>query len=202
MLKLRGMKKYLYLIAIAVLIGVGVYAGFLIFSPKSPARTSIDSESIVSMLKREGFLVTETYIVNEQVKITSGTGNVFRDFFLGQDIVAFGTMKVSSGVDLQKLTLNDINVESTRVIVDLPPVEVKSVELLGDLTVQNRQGILKRIFDNNDGYNTAYQALKSQALDTANTSTIKVEAENSTKAEVERLIKFAAPGRNIVINFR
>lgn len=195
------MKKYLFLLFAFVLIGFGVYAGYLLFAPRKSA-VSVDSQSIVSMLKREGFLVTQTYIVNQQVGINNRTGQVFRDFFWGQDIVAFGNMKVSTGVDLNKLTDQDIRIEGDNVSVALPQVSVHSTELLGDITLQNKQGILKRIFDYDSGYNTAYQTLRSQAIAGATTTTLMMEAEENTRKEVERIIKLAIPNRDITINFK
>lgn len=196
------MKKYFFLTFSLLLIALGLYTGYLIFSPKPKAKETVSSQSIVSMLKREGFLVTQTYIVNQQVKINNNTGKIFRDFFLGQEINAFGTMKVSTGVDLNKLTENDLIVESLVVKINLPGVEVQSAELLGDITLQNRQGILKRIIDNDDGYNAAYAALRTQAIGSATTSTLMVEARENTRKEIERLVKFAAPNREVVVNFK
>lgn len=194
------MKKYFYTGSVIILIGLGIYLGYLFFAPKK-STPAISSSGIVSMLRQEGFLVTQTYIVNEQVKINNDTGNIFRDFFLGQEITAFGTMKISSGVDLEKIKESDILVTPGQISVKLPPIEVHGVELIGDLTLQNRQGILKKIFNYDDGYNTAYDALRTEALASAATSTIVLDAENSTRDEIARLIKLASPNVSVTISF-
>jgi hypothetical protein len=194
------MKKYIYLISSILLLGIGLYSGYIIFSPKSPSN-KVDSQSIVTMLQRQGFLVTQTYIVNQQVNINNSTGSAFKDFFWGQDLTAFGTVKVSTGVDLNNLKSEDIVVGPSSVSVLLPPVTVNSAELVGNITLQNKQGIFKRIFDNDAGYNTAYQELRTRAIADATTSTIMAEAKESTKVQVTRLIQLVAPERQIEIKF-
>jgi hypothetical protein len=195
------MKKYFYLFCAIILLCLGLYAGYVIFSPKSPTN-KIDSQSIVTMLQRQGFLVTQTYIVNQEVNINNSTGSVFKDFFWGQKLTAFGTIKVNTGVDLNSLKSEDISVSPSTITVSLPPVSVSSAELIGNITLQNDQGILKRIFDNDNGYNTAYQSLRTQALNDATTSTIRLEAEQNTRIQVARFINLAVSDREVQINFK
>lgn len=195
------MKRYLYIGISVLLIGLGIYLGYLFFSNKSPAQ-AVNSESIVSMLKQEGFLVTQTYIVNERVNINNNSGSVIKDFLWRQEITAFGTMKVNTGVDLTKVTKDDIQVQPQRISVLLPSPEVFSSELVGDLTLINKQGVLKRIFNNESGYNESYQALKNQAITTAATTTLMVESRNNTESMVKKIIQLTVPNREIVVSFR
>lgn len=154
------------------------------------------------MLKQEGFLVTQTYILNQQVNINKDSGDAFKDFFWGQDIVASGNMKVGSGVDLNKIFAEDITVTDRLIALQLPPIETHSIELIGEITLTNKQGILKRVFDNNNGYNEAYQALQRVAGTAAATTTLRGEAENSTKKEVAKLLGLVAKDRVVEIMFK
>lgn len=195
------MKFYLTIFAtLAVLIG-GIYIGYRVFRPSTPSPT-IDSQTIVTMLKQEGFLVTQTYVFNQQVKIKTNSGSVFKDFFWGQDISASGNMKVSSGVDLNKINFKDIQVTSHDVTLQLPNIETHSIELIGDLTLQNNQGILKRVFNNDDGYNQAYKALEEKANEAAATTTLRLEAQKSTEKEINQLVQLIAKDRQVRITFK
>lgn len=196
------MKIYFYLFLTALLLGTGIFIGYKAFKPAPAPATTVDSTTIVTMLKQEGFLVTQTYILNQQVTINNETGSAFKDFFWGQDIVASGNMKVSSGVDLNKINADDISVTDKVISLELPPVETHSIELLGDITLANKQGIFKRLFDNNDGYNEAHKALVEVAGQAVVTSTLRVEAENSTKKEISRLLQFFSNTRSLEITFK
>ncbi len=196
------MKIYAYLFITVLLLGTGVFLGYKVFSPASHTASQVNSSSIVTMLKQEGFLITQTYILNQQVNINKDSGSAFKDFFWGQDIVASGNMKVGSGVDLNKIFAEDITVTDRLIALRLPQIETHSIELIGDLTLANKQGILKRIFNNNTGYNEAYQALQNVAGTAVATTTLRVEAENSTKKEVTKLLGLVAKDRVVEITFK
>lgn len=196
------MKIYAYLFITVLLLGTGVFLGYKVFSPTATSTSQVNATSIVTMLKQEGFLVTQTYILNQQVSINKDSGSAFKDFFWGQDITASGNMKVGSGVDLNKILANDITVSDRLITLKLPTVETHSIELIGEITLANKQGILKRIFDNNNGFNEAYQALQGVAGTAAMTTTLRVEAENSTKKEITKLLGLVAKDRVVEITFK
>ncbi len=195
------MKTKLLLVGFLIVLGVGLFAGYRLGKPKQVSEQA-SSQSIVQALKHEGFLVTETYIITQQITIDRSTGSVFKDFFWGQDIIAFGTMKTSLGVDLSKLSLEDIKVTADTISLTVPAIEDHGVELIGDITLQNKQGIFKKIFNNDDGYNAAYAKLKEAALATAETDMVKIEARENTKKEIERLVRLVAGDRRIEVNYR
>lgn len=195
------MKNKLILVALLIVLGLGLFAGYRLGKPKQ-ADEQVSSQSIVQALKHEGFLVTETYIITQQITIDRSTGSAFKDFFWGQDIIAFGTMKTSLGVDLNKLSLEDIKVTDRTVSLAVPALEYHGVELIGDITLQNKQGIFKKIFNNDDGYNAAYAKLKEAALAVADTDMIKNEARENTKKELERLVGLIAGDRQVEVSYR
>ncbi len=194
-------KTYAYIIIAGILIVFGVYLGYRWFRPTSSSPT-IDSQTIVTMLKQEGFLITQTYIFNQQIRINKDSGNAFKDFFWGQDITASGNMKVSSGVDLRKVVFEDLRIQNNIVSLQLPPIETHSIELQGEILIQNTQGILKRIFNNENGYNETYRALEAAARNAVATTTLRLEAENSTREEISRIVEFITKGLQTDITFK
>ncbi len=196
-----SLKSKFITVGFLCMLAVGGFVGYRLAKPAAKSE-AITSQSVVQALKHEGFLVTETYIITQQVKIDRSTGSSFKDFFFGQNITAIGTMKVSMGVDLNKLSPEDISIDSRTVLVRVPDLEQHGVELMGDITIQNTQGILKKVFDNDDGYNAAYTKLKEAALVAATSESVQTEAKENTAKEVERLVKLVAGDRQIEVRYR
>lgn len=176
----------------------GLYFGYTLFKPQI-LRQTVTSQTILETLKGQGFLVTQTYILNQKVIIDKNSGVFWKDFFWGQEIEANGVMKISSGIDLTKLTAEDLTLANKQLTIKLPPIEVQSSELLGDIELKNTQGILKKIFDDDDGYNLALSKLKEASILTANGEQIRQSAQKFTTLEIERLIKIIAPNWTVII---
>lgn len=174
----------------------GLFLGYKIFRPA--AKEEITSNVILTALQSEGFLVSQNYIFNQNITIDRSTGSAFKDFFLGQTIEANANMKVSSGIDLKKITQKDIIVSATQIEVTLPPVETQSTELLGNIVLKNRQGILKKIVDNDDGYNAALTELKKEAMKSVEGAELREEAKINAQKEVKKFIGFIDPQKEII----
>ena len=194
--------KNLWLIIIFALIFLilGTYIGFVLFAPKPEQK--IDSQIILQELQSQGFLITQTYIIKQDIEIDNSTGQFLKDLFWGQRITATAIMKVSSGVDLQKLSANDISLTNDQINIDLPAIEIQSVEILDEIVLDNKQGILKRLLANDDGYNQALTNLKEQAKIAAQEDKLINEAQQSTINEIKRFIKFIDPDKEINIQFK
>jgi hypothetical protein len=195
------MKKILISIAIITLFGAGLYSGYLVFKPPIKS-TQINSEVILTMLKNEGFLVSQTYIFNQMITIDKSSGSEWKDIFWGQTVTASANVKVSSGVNLSKLNPEDIKTENTTIVVALPPVEEQSIEIIGDIMLQNKQGILKKVFDNDTGYNSAYAQIKQEATKAAAQEDLKKQAEMSAIEQITRLVQFISPEKQVTIVFK
>jgi hypothetical protein len=195
------MKQYLLLILVIIVFVAGIYFGYAIFKPQI-IKEQINSQTILQTLKNEGFLITQTYILDQKVTIDKNTGVMWKDFFWGQEIEASAVMKVSSGVDLTKLNAEDVKLADKQISVKLPAIEIQSTELMGDIVLKNTQGILKKIFNNDDGYNLALNKLKEQAQVTASEEKLVSDAKINTRKEIERLIGFAAPDWQIKVEFK
>jgi len=66
--------KNLWLIIIFALIFLilGTYIGFVLFAPKPEQK--IDSQIILQELQSQGFLITQTYIIKQDIEIDNSTG--------------------------------------------------------------------------------------------------------------------------------
>lgn len=194
------MKKYFIIAGIIFLFSFGLVIGFVI-NRSSKNIVKVDSRLILTSLKNEGFLITQSNIFDQEVTIQKEQGN-WRDIFWGQTVTARGVIKVSVGVDLNQLSEEDIVVNSNAIEITIPKPTIFSTDILGDITVQNKQGILKRIFNSDDGYNSAYTALKQEAQSTLETETLYKEMEENAKKQIMKFIQFIEPLKSITILFK
>ncbi len=195
------MKKIFTYAGVAVVIlAVGILAGW--WGTKRIAEPRVTSQIILSALRDRGFLVTETYVFNENIKITSNSDSFWRRLLWGQAIRAYGIAEVNLGVDLAKLGEDDVQVSSDKVKVTIPEVEIFNSRLVGDISLENSQGILKRIFENDDGYNQAVAEMIKQAEASATTPEMLANADQKTQEEIKRLIEFIAKDKTVEVMIR
>jgi hypothetical protein len=182
---------------IVVFIG-GIVAGYYISKP-SPVK-QITSQVVLESLQSRGFLVTQSILAEQKIIIENKTGTLWKDLIWGQKITASALMKTSLGVDLTKLSSNDIKVSDNRITIALPPVEIQSIELVSDINLDNNQGILKKLLDNNDGYNDALGQLRSQAQSVAIVDDVQTKTRQGAEQEISRLVNFLLP--QTVVEFK
>ena len=193
------MKKYFFVILFLVFLVLGLVLGYYIFRPNQ-AGPKVDSLIIYNKLQTQGFLVTQDYVSEQKVTIDNTSGTWWKDLFWGQTIDASSVLKVSLGVDLRKLQPQDIT-SNAKITINLPPIEVQSVEVLWDIILQNSQGVLKRLLNNDDGYNQALAQLKDQAKKAAMSAEITSQTQAVTITEVTRLLKMIED-KEVVVNFK
>lgn len=191
------MKKYLLPIAALILFLGGIFVGYKVFHPAQ--KEEITSNVVLTALQSQGFLVSQNYIFNQTITIDRSTGSQLKDIFLGQTIDANANMKVSSGVDLSKLRAENIRVTDKEIQITLPAVETQSTELLGNIVLTNKQGIIKRIVDNDDGYNAALTQLKFEAMKAVEAPELRGEAKNNAQKEIKKFIQFIDHQKQITI---
>jgi hypothetical protein len=165
--------------------------GYFLFKP-APA-IKVTSQAVLESLQSRGFLVTQSVLDEQKITIENKTGNLWNDLIWGQEITASALMKTSLGVDLAKLSSGNIEVSGNKITITLPPVEVQSIELASDINLDNNQGILKTLLDNNDGYNDALAQLRSQAQQAAMTEDVQAKTRQGAEQEISRLINFLLP---------
>jgi len=188
------------ILALAVL-GIGVFAGYQLFSPDA-MQPKVTAQVILTALRDQGFLVTQTYVFNEPVTIDKNTGSALKDFFFGQTITARGVMETNLGIDLSKIAADDIRVDSGNVIIYIPRAQLFNARLVGPLEVENTRGILKRLLYSDNGYNEALAELIKQAEQSAVKPELINRATESAKAEVTRLAGLVARNRTIEVQVK
>lgn len=82
------------------------------------------------------------------------------------------------------------------------PIERQSTEVIGDILLTNQQGILKKVFNSDDGYNLAVARLKSEAESAALAPELKEEAEENAKNEVAKLLRLVDTSKEVKIEFK
>ncbi|MEI7511880.1 MAG: DUF4230 domain-containing protein [Candidatus Uhrbacteria bacterium] len=178
-------------LALGILSGilVGAIAGRVWLAPETSIRSVVSSQTILTALRDQGFLVTQTYLFDQPVVINKTTGNPFKDFFVGQTVEARGTMEANLGLDLSKLTTDDITVSDDQILVRIPPPSLFNTRLVGPIEVRNTQGLLKKLFGPDDGYNLALEELTRASTAAAAKPEILKNAQDKSVKEISRLVE-------------
>ncbi len=194
-------KLAIAILAVFAALGGGILLGRFVLSPAAGLQTTITSQSILTAMRDQGFLVTQTYIFDQPVTIKKSTGSAFKDFFVGQTIEARGSMEANIGVDLSGLDNQDVKITNGRITLSVPRPKIFNTRLVGPIEVRNSQGILKRLLEPNDGYNEALTALAQAAETAAQKEEIKQRAETVSVGELQRLMRLLAPGSDALIEW-
>ena len=184
-------------VAVVMVLLLGIGLGWWLNSDRST--TKISSELILTALHDRGFLVTQTYIFNEPLTIESTENEFWKDFLWGQEVEAHGVIEVNMGVDLAEIGENDIEIRDGKIYVTIPPAQLFNTRLIGQINVENKQGILKRLFDNDDGYNQALSELTKQAEEAAKNPDLLERANERAVEEIERLLGYVVGDKEIVV---
>jgi hypothetical protein len=183
-------------VVIILLAGFAGYAGWKLAAPAEYTRT-VDAQVILTALRDRGFLVTQTYIFDQPVTIEKTSGSALKDFFFGQTITARGAMEVNMGIDLANVSSDDVSVEGDVITITIPSATLFNVRLVGPIEVENKQGLLKRILQDEDGYNEALSELSKIAEETATREEFVERATDRAKEEVRQMLGYVAQGKSI-----
>ena len=195
-------KKFLFGLAVAlVILGAGITIGWLVGRDSKNAR-QVSGQTIITALQERGFLVTETAVSTVSATISTDNSSIWRKLLWGQEIKASGVVEVNIGVDLTQTSDDDIQVSGKKITVAVAPAEIFNTRLVGDINVENKQGIFKRILENDDGYNQAMTELVKQAEE-AVVSDLTIETANSKAVEeIRRLVQYMAPDKEIIVTIK
>jgi len=180
----------------------GILLGRFAFSPGSGMQTVVNSQAILTALRDQGFLVTQTYVFDQPVTIKKTTGSAFKDFFVGQTIEARGSMEANLGIDLAKLAESDVAVNGSTVTIQTNGPSVFNTRLVGPIEVRNSQGLLKRVLEPDDGYNQALAELERAANAAANREEILARAKSVSETELARLVRLIARDATVRIEWK
>lgn len=192
----------LLLISALIFLGLGAWLGYRLSRPAPGPGTQINSQSILTALHDRGFLVTQTFVFDQPATIKKTTGSALGDFFFGQTITARGTMEVNLGIDLAKVTSDDVTISDNQIKVLIPHAQLFNARLVGPLEVKNEKGLLKRLTDSDPGYNEAQQLLSSEAEKAALKPELLARAEQAAREDTVRMLGYVAPGKTIAVEFK
>ncbi|MFA5127979.1 MAG: DUF4230 domain-containing protein [Patescibacteria group bacterium] len=190
--------------AILLVVGImifGIFIGWMWGRGQAVDKTITD-QTILTALRERGFLVTETIVSTVATNIKTDQASLWKKLFWGQEINASAVAEVNLGVDLEKLSAADIKVSGKKIIVEIPGAEIFNSRLVGDISVENTQGILKRFLENDDGYNQAMAELIKQAESAATSTEMMATANNKAKEEIKRLVGYMAGDTEITVNIK
>ncbi len=192
------------LIGLLIFFSAGLFAGYKLFMPKAEEHQTVNAQAILTALHDRGFLVTQTYIFDTPVTIDRSTGSAWKDFFFGQTIEARGTMEVNMGVDLAQVKDDDVTLdeEAGRITVRIPASKLFNARLVGPIELKNKEGILKRVLDSDDGYNEALSLLSSTAEEMAEREDLIARANDRAKDDISRLVSYVATDKEIVVEVK
>ena len=195
------MKRFGWYLAIILLVFlVGLILGWRV--TRDTEKRTVSSQVILTALHDQGFLVTQTYIFNEPVEIRDEDQGFWQKLLWGQVIKAYGVVEVNLGVDLSKITEDDVAIAKERVTINIPRAEIFNSRLVGEVAVENKQGILKRLLENDDGYNQAMAELTKQAEDAATTPEMVQIANDNAVDEISRLVGYIAEDKAVEVVIR
>lgn len=195
-------KMFLLGLSAALLFSFGVFTGYKVFAPKPGMQTTVNAQTILTALHDRGFLVTQTFIFDTPVTIERSTGSAFKDFFLGQTIEARGTMEVNMGVNLADVKERDVTLDNGHVTIRVPAASLFNARLVGPIEVKNRQGLLKKLFNDDNGYNEALSALSKAAETAATKPDLVSRATDHAKEDISRLVGYVAEGKTVTVEIK
>ena len=172
-------------LALAIVAGVGLFIGLLLFRlPWSNTPPKIqNTTTLLKEIQALSQLVTVKYVLEKIV--------ILEDVkWYGQNrvlMVAHGVVK--AGVDLQKLTPDDLRVEGTKVSLKLPRAAITDVYLDEQKTqvIENSTGLL-RAFDKTLEQNARRQAVMDMRL-AARHNGIHEDADGRAKLQLTNLFR-------------
>lgn len=187
--------------AIFLVVGIMAFGALIgwMLARSGDTQKTITDQTILTALRERGFLVTETIVSTVATNIKTDQASIWKRLFWGQEIQASAVAEVNLGVDLEKMSGADIKISSDKITVEIPGAEIFNSRLVGEISVINTQGILKRVLQNDDGYNQAMAELIKQAESAATSTEMMAVANDKAKEEIKRLVGYMALDKDIIV---
>lgn len=160
LLAVAGILFGIILVIIAFIVGIGV-------GENNANKMLVSSRSIYEKITSSALLTSKIAYINQKTTIEVNNESEWSKLLWGQTLTAEGLIKISVGINLDKIKETDIQVDNNVKIITitLPQAEILNTELEGDIVTTNQRGILKLLLENDTDadYNLALQKLKSEA---------------------------------------
>ena len=153
------------------------------------------------------FLVTKTLYLDEETTIAIEDAGGLKGLLFGKELKARALVRSDVGVDLKKMTEENINIDSSKniITIKLPEATILTSGISGNVEVESSRGIwtsVKELFtdEGNDDYNRAVNELVSNAEKAVQA---RMDVFDSARADTVKLISWMAgqlaPGYEIEI---
>ena len=128
-------------------------------SPTPKPTATFTPTPIVVGWRELGHLTSVEYTLQTVVEVSHLTEGLFGGL-LGEDRVLMSVAgNVEAGIDMSKIQSSDVTINGTKVLIELPPAVISSVEILPDQS---------KIFDSKQKWAfSEYSGLENEALDLA-----------------------------------
>lgn len=205
----KKIKTFLYLLLIIIILIISsfFYGRYLGMEKNKLSEKEITSQIVLDRIKDQYFLVTKTMFYNDKIDIVATQNSGWKDFLWGEEITAYGIVRVDIGVDINKMNLSDIDVDAKQktIKIILPQAEILDSSLDGDLDISTKKGIFNNIgslFSSDDGedYNMAVRELIQNAeYNAASNEEVNKEARNAAAQLIELIMNGLKIDYDIVV---
>ena len=171
-------------IAISAAVGAVLGAGLILYATtrtEPGTRVDLSGAAVVTRIQELGRLETASFTI-EKIIEAGKDGNAFQKLLFGDKLLLVAHGEVVAGIDLSKVTVNDVRVEGSTLRVTLPKPEVLHVRLDSEKTrvFDRKQGLLARADKDleSEARLAAEQSIKAAACDSR---VLDIASENATK---------------------
>ena len=147
-------------------------------------------EGVLTQIQNLNRLESTAFYIDTIIK-TEKPGNWYALWQDSQTGLFMAQGQVVAGVDLNKLSAENVNVVNNKVIISLPPVEILSVNLNNIDVYDIKTGSLGLSPIDKSVFQTVQEAAKKQVLESACKANILEHAQNQAQQQLETLFALA-----------
>ena len=140
--KLFSSTQIIFLFILTIILISGIY---FLLKPKKPSVTIKNGESVITQIRSLNRYESAEFTVEKVIEAGKNEDNAFKQVLFGDKILLIADGKVTGGIDLSKLSENDIKIEGSTVRLTLPAPEILVARLDNEKT---------RVYDRKLGYLT------------------------------------------------
>lgn len=189
-----AMKKILSFLLFAVLLVLaaagGWYYAYLQQQPVQPAHQAVSREGVLTEIKRLNRLESTAFHIDTIIK-TEKQGNWYMLWQDAQTGLFMARGQVVAGVDLDKLTVENVQIADDTVILSLPPVEILNVNLDNIDVYDIKTGSLGLTPIDKTVFQEVQDKAKQQVLESACKAGILGFAQAQAQTQLETLFALA-----------
>ncbi|MCS4533517.1 DUF4230 domain-containing protein [Neisseria montereyensis] len=190
------MKVLFRLLTIVLLAALAVAAWYIWQNKQQPATQVLTREGVLTQIQNLNRLESTAFHIDTIIK-TEKKGNWYALWQDSQTGLFIAQGRVLAGLDLNKLTAENINVVGNKVIISLPPVEILSVNLDNIEVYDIKTGSLGLHPIDKGVFQTVQEQAKKQVLASACKADILSHAQIQAQQQLETL--FALTQTNVSV---